>query len=72
MSQCSQRDPISSPFDHVVYVTYPRTLVINSEIAVASPQYLGTRGTPLSVGELAEHNCIIGYTGSKALCRELP
>lgn len=41
-----------------------RTLVINSEIAVASPHYLQTRGTPTSAEDLAEHNCIVGYKGS--------
>lgn len=38
-----------------------RTLAINAEIAVASPQYLKAQGTPLSIKELADHNCIIGY-----------
>jgi DNA-binding transcriptional LysR family regulator len=41
-----------------------RTLVVNSEIAVASPQYLAKRGTPTVAGDLAGHECIIGYKGS--------
>lgn len=40
-----------------------RTLVVNQEIAVASPTYLERRGTPESVADLAGHNCIIGYRG---------
>jgi len=40
-----------------------RTLVINSEIAVASAGYLKERGTPTGVEELTDHNCIIGYSG---------
>jgi len=41
-----------------------RTLVINSELAVASPHYLQARGTPAAAEELSEHNCIVGYTGN--------
>jgi len=41
-----------------------RTLVVNSEIAVASPHYLQTRGTPTTAEELADHNCIVGYSGN--------
>ena len=41
-----------------------RTLVVNTEVAVASPQYLGRRGTPASPSDLGDHNCITGYTGS--------
>ena len=41
-----------------------RTLVVNSEIAVASPAYLETRGTPATADDLAEHDCIIGYRGT--------
>jgi DNA-binding transcriptional LysR family regulator len=40
-----------------------RTLVVNTEIAVASPHYLQARGTPRQAEELADHNCIIGYSG---------
>lgn len=41
-----------------------RTLATNTEIAVASPRYLDTFGYPTTIEHLAEHNCIIGYTGS--------
>ena len=41
-----------------------RTLVINSEVAVASPQYLERNGTPTSAADLEKHNCVIGYKGS--------
>jgi DNA-binding transcriptional LysR family regulator len=41
-----------------------RTLVVNSEIAVASPRYLQERGTPETAEELADHDCIVGYSGS--------
>lgn len=41
-----------------------RTLVVNSEIAVASPRYLRARGTPAAAEELAGHNCIVGYSGN--------
>jgi len=40
-----------------------RTLVVNQEIAVASPRYLEARGTPTNTAALAEHNCIVGYDG---------
>jgi DNA-binding transcriptional LysR family regulator len=40
-----------------------RTLVVNSEIAVASPGYLERRGTPASAEDLVDHNCIVGYRG---------
>lgn len=40
-----------------------RTLVVNAEIAVASKEYLESRGTPTKAGDLANHNCIVGYTG---------
>jgi len=40
-----------------------RTLVVNTEIAVASPDYLQARGTPTTAEELSDHNCIIGYAG---------
>lgn len=42
-----------------------RTLAVNSEIAVASPHYLETRGTPTTAADLAEHDCIVGYGGNK-------
>ena len=38
-----------------------RTLVVSSEIAVASPAYLEERGTPGSLEDLIDHECIIGY-----------
>lgn len=41
-----------------------RTLVVNAEIAVASPRYLADRGTPAAPEDLADHNCIVGYTGA--------
>lgn len=41
-----------------------RTLAVNSEIAVASPEYLDARGTPTSAAQLSDHECIIGYKGS--------
>ncbi len=40
-----------------------RTLVVNAQIAVASPQYLAARGVPANPSDLAEHECIIGYRG---------
>ena len=40
-----------------------RTLVVNAEIAVASPKYLEEHGTPQSAADLADHNCIVGYSG---------
>ena len=43
-----------------------RMLVVNSEIAVASPHYLETRGTPTTAADLADHNCILGYGGNNA------
>jgi DNA-binding transcriptional LysR family regulator len=42
-----------------------RTLVVNSAIAVASPQYLLERGTPATAADLADHDCILGYDGNK-------
>jgi DNA-binding transcriptional LysR family regulator len=41
-----------------------RTLVVNTEIAVASPDYLREHGEPQSAEELSAHNCIVGYKGS--------
>jgi DNA-binding transcriptional LysR family regulator len=41
-----------------------RTLATTTEIAVAAPDYLERRGGPTSAAGLAEHNCVIGYTGS--------
>ncbi len=41
-----------------------RTLVVNAEIAVASPAYLEARGVPTSGADLAEHDCIVGYRGT--------
>ncbi len=41
-----------------------RTLVVNSEIAVASPDYLETRGVPTTAADLADHDCIVGYSGN--------
>lgn len=41
-----------------------RILVVNSEIAVASPRYLEARGTPETAADLVDHDCIIGYSGS--------
>lgn len=41
-----------------------RTLVVNAEIAVASPHYLENRGVPTTAADLAEHNCIVGYGGN--------
>lgn len=41
-----------------------RTLAVNSEIAVASPHYLASRGTPTTAADLADHDCIVGYGGS--------
>lgn len=49
-----------------------RTLATNTECAVASPQYLHTRGTPTSAEELADHECIIGYRGSNVPRRHWP
>jgi len=40
-----------------------RTLVINQVIAVASPTYLQTHGTPACANDLAQHNCLSGYAG---------
>ncbi|MCP4501894.1 MAG: LysR family transcriptional regulator [Deltaproteobacteria bacterium] len=40
-----------------------RTLVVNSEIAVATPQYLEAHGVPESAEDLADHNCLVGYGG---------
>ncbi len=41
-----------------------RILASNSEIAVASPQYLQARGTPTAAEELADHDCVVGYSGN--------
>jgi DNA-binding transcriptional LysR family regulator len=41
-----------------------RTLAVNTEIAVASPDYLRQYGTPADVEQLAKHECIVGYKGS--------
>lgn len=38
-----------------------RTLVIDSSIAVASPQYLAAAGTPDRADALEDHACITGY-----------
>lgn len=38
-----------------------RTLAVNKEIAVASPEYLKAYGTPSCVEDLTAHQCIIGY-----------
>lgn len=43
-----------------------RTLAINQEIAVASPQYLKSHGVPASAPELVNHQCVVGYKGSNA------
>ena len=40
-----------------------RTLVTNTEVAVASPRYLKRHGVPTTAAELADHNCVIGYKG---------
>ncbi len=40
-----------------------RTLVVNAEIAVASPTYLAARGTPTTLEDLRAHDCIVGYAG---------
>ena len=40
-----------------------RTLVVNAEIAVASPTYLASRGAPRTEADLADHDCIVGYGG---------
>lgn len=42
-----------------------RTLVVNQEIAVASPRYLAERGTPETADDLDGHNCIVGYAGGQ-------
>ena len=49
-----------------------RTLVINSEIAVASPQYLAAKGAPATAADLGDHECIIGYKGSNVPNRRWP
>ncbi|MCO4763299.1 MAG: LysR family transcriptional regulator [Myxococcales bacterium] len=49
-----------------------RTLVANQIIAVASPDYLARCGTPTLPADLAEHNCIISYTGSNVPERRWP
>ena len=41
-----------------------RTLAINAEIAVASPQYLEAKGTPMGAADLRDHECVIGYKGT--------
>jgi len=42
-----------------------RTLVVNAEIAVASPAYLEARGTPSTAEQLTAHDCIAGYRGNR-------
>jgi len=59
MSHCGQA---SSRLTSLVF----RTLVNNHEIAVASPAYLETHGTPETADDLTHHGCIIGYSGRNA------
>ncbi len=42
-----------------------RTLVITEMIAVASPSYLASRGTPATVEDLVDHDCIVSYRMGK-------
>jgi len=49
-----------------------RTLVVNAQIAVASPRYLAEHGTPETPADLAEHNCLVGYGGGRSPERSWP
>lgn len=49
-----------------------RTLVVNAEIAVASKEYLESRGIPAKASDLANHNCIVGYAGKNVPSHRWP
>lgn len=38
-----------------------RTLVVNEIVAVASPSYLSSAGTPQQLEDLAQHECLVDY-----------
>ena len=39
-----------------------RTVARTSDIAVAAPEYLATRGTPRRLRDLGAHRCLVGFT----------
>jgi len=49
-----------------------RTLVNTRLVAVASPEYLGSRGTPQRLSDLADHDCILGHRDGVAPERTWP
>jgi DNA-binding transcriptional LysR family regulator len=53
----------AGPIEDPTLIT--RTLANLRLIAVASPGYLARAGTPSSLDDLAEHNCIVGYRAGR-------
>ena len=49
-----------------------RILAVNRVIAVASPGYLETHGTPLMPEELCDHNCLVGFRSGTTPNRRWP
>jgi len=49
-----------------------RTLARMTTVAVASPTYLARHGTPTTLEQLADHNCILGYSAGVTPIRHWP